>query len=141
MIAKAKERLALAADDAVSTLIRIMTDDRISPSDRRQAATAILDRAGIGTKSELDVTVAPWVGVLEGVVAEDADGQEVTRRHDYSTRLGTVPELTNQASAPVEDIVDAEVIDEPSPPVVGAVPVDARRSDRPRARAARIVRD
>ena len=133
VLAKAKERLALAADDAVSTLIRIMSDDRISPADRRHAATAILDRAGIGSKSELDVTVAPWIGVLEGVVAEASEGQAMTRTHDYSTRLEAVPLLTDaQAAAPDEDVVDAELVEDE---------VDGRTAARPHTRSARIVRD
>lgn len=100
VLAKAKERLALAADDAVSTLIRLMTYPKVSASDRRQAATALLDRAGINSKAELDITIAPWIGMLEGVVAEVGDDTHLTRQHDYSGRDGSLDSLASQATRP-----------------------------------------
>jgi hypothetical protein len=97
VVAKAKVRLAMAADDAVSALIRIMQDPDVSAADRRQAATAILDRAGISTKAELEVTVAPWTELVAGIVAE-------------------VPGIEAPYGDHRDNIVDAEVVNADSPP-------------------------
>lgn len=141
VLAKARERLALAADDAVSVLIRLMADPKVSPSDRRQAAAAILDRAGIRSGAELEVTVAPWMGVIEGVIAEVPDDASLTRAHDYSGRDEVPPLLTNQAGSPL-DIVDAEVVEvQDERPLPVTTPTDGRRDHRPRSRVARVVRD
>lgn len=141
VLAKARERLALAADDAVSVLIRLMADPKVSPSDRRQAAAAILDRAGIRSGAELEVTVAPWVGVIEGVIAEVPDDASLTRAHDYSGRDEELPLLTDQAGSPL-DIVDAEVVEVPDDrPLPVTTPTDGRPDHRPRSRVARVVRD
>jgi hypothetical protein len=149
VLAKARERLALAADDAVSTLIRLMTDPKVSASDRRQAATALLDRAGISSKAELDVTIAPWIGVLEGVVAQ-VDDAEVARQHDYSGREAASAAVTGQATTPrtIEVGPSGEVVPVPfapqpaDPNVPQEVWVNGDDSEpRPHVRAARIVRE
>jgi hypothetical protein len=141
VLAKARERLALAADDAVSVLIRLMADPKVSPSDRRQAAAAVLDRAGIRSGAELEVTVAPWIGALEGVIAEVPDDVTLTRTHNYEGRDGEPLLLPPQAGSPL-DIVDAEVIQKPDDrPLPVAASVDGRPDHRPRSRVARVVRD
>ena len=144
VLAKAKERLLLAADDAVSTLIRLMTDPKVSASDRRQAATALLDRAGINSKAELDITIAPWIGVLEGVVAEVGDDVQLTRRHDYSGRDGSAPALAGQAGSPrTIEVRPNGVVQLPDTTEADEVWIngdDAEPAHR-RTRAARIVRE
>jgi hypothetical protein len=87
---KARERLALAADDAVSVLIRLMQDDAVSASDRRQAATAILDRAGISTRAELELTIAPWQDALDGIVGELPDDAAPADPYDRLKAHGDV---------------------------------------------------
>lgn len=54
--AKAKQRLLEAADPAAAYLASLVADRKAPPSDRRQAAVAILDRAGHPAKSGLEVT-------------------------------------------------------------------------------------
>lgn len=93
VLAKAKERLLLAADDAVSVLIRIMFDPKAPVGDRRQAAVALMDRAGLNAKAEVELTV-PWLDALQGAVVtvNDEDALEA-RGHDYSAREAAVHRL------------------------------------------------
>lgn len=94
VLAKAKVRLQMAAEDAVKTVETILRDDSMSASDRLKAAVILLDRAGFSTKTELEVgvTLKPWEQVLsDGIVFTDDDGTEVVvDRHDYSSRENPV---------------------------------------------------
>lgn len=52
--AKAAARLLAGADYAAALLVRQALNHRLDPSDRRAAATAILDRAGLAPGEERD---------------------------------------------------------------------------------------
>lgn len=144
VLAKAKERLLLAADDAVSVLIRIMFDPKSPVGERRQAAVALMDRAGLNAKAELTVEIAPWIGVLEGVVAEVGEDVQLTRQHDYSSRDGSSPALAGQAGSPRTIEVGPDgVVQLPETTEADEVWVngdDAEPAHR-RTRAVRIVRE
>ncbi|WP_418058472.1 hypothetical protein [Pimelobacter simplex] len=74
--AKALERLALAQDDAASLLIRFAHDDKVPYPVRLAAVKDILDRGGIGTKQELEVTLRPWEEAIEvGGILVDTDDE------------------------------------------------------------------
>lgn len=148
VLAKAKERLLLAADDAVRVLIRIMFDPKSPVGERRQAAVALMDRAGLNARAEPTVEIAPWIGVLEGVVAEVGDDVQLARQHDYSGREGSSRALTGQAGSPrtIEVGPNGQALPVPSAPQLPdpLVPIDDGDDAEPahrRSRAARIVRD
>lgn len=71
--AKAQERLALAQDDAASLLIRFAHDENVPYPVRLAAVKDILDRGGIGTKQQLEVTLKPWEAAIEGILVDDDD--------------------------------------------------------------------
>jgi len=91
VLAKAKVRLQMAADEAVKTVESILRDDSVSAADRLKAAVILLDRAGFTTKTELEigVTLKPWEQLLgDGAVAfEDENGKEALAHvHNYEKR-------------------------------------------------------
>lgn len=98
--AKAAERLALAQDDAASLLIRFAHDEQVPYPVRLAAVKDILDRGGIGTKQELEVTLKPWEAAIEGILVDGddedetaviegvvIDGEVVAEYYDDSDRL------------------------------------------------------
>ena len=112
---KAQERLALAAEDAASVLIHMMQDPDLSAADQYRAATAVLDRAGIRSGSELAVTLQerqPWETALEGMITEDAlpETAAVSRAHTYGDR----PPWPTTTPGPQDDgdVVDGEVVED-----------------------------
>lgn len=151
VLAKAKERLLLAQDDAVSVLIRIMFDPKSPVGERRQAAVALMDRGGLSSKAELTVEIAPWIGVLEGVVAEVGDDMQLTRQHDYSGRQELPSALTGEVGIPrtIEvgangqaiPVPGAQQLPDPLVPTDDWVNGDDAEPAHRRTRAARIVRD
>lgn len=90
VLAAAKVRLQMASEQMVDVLLRIAQDESLSPSDRRQAAVAVLDRAGFTAKAELEigVTLKPWEKLMDdGLAFTEDDGTEVVAHvHDYSDR-------------------------------------------------------
>ncbi len=89
--ARAEERLLAATDPAAAKLVSLMTDKTVPYSVQLAAAKDILDRAGIGTKQELDIVIKPWQRDIEGLVVDLPPGN----RYD-------------------DDVVDGEVV-EPDP--------------------------
>jgi len=95
VIKKARERLALAADDAASWLVKMMNDESVPWSERRRAMETILDRAGISKSVDLELNVdAPWQELIAGIVGEVDD--DAVRAHTYEDRR--------------DDIIDGEVV-------------------------------
>jgi hypothetical protein len=70
--AAAQKRLLEAADSAAAVLVSIMTDQKASASDRRQAARDLLDRAGLSPRQvvEMDVTSHDGDSALDLMLAE-----------------------------------------------------------------------
>ncbi len=65
----------MASDGAVALLVATLRDPKIDAATKVRAATAILDRAGLGPKQEIDLSVREmqhYEHVLEGVLV-DAD--------------------------------------------------------------------
>ena len=97
MVAKARERLALAADTMAKTLLGIASGAE-SEAVKLAAVKDALDRAGVPAKAEVTVELKPWerlMGDLAGIatIPRDAHG----RRQ---------PALVEPA-----EVIDAELVD------------------------------
>lgn len=69
----AEVRLLMASDGAVAALVSILRDSKAEDAVKVRAATAILDRAGLGPKQEIDLSVREtqhYERVLEGVLVD-----------------------------------------------------------------------
>ena len=67
---KAQERIAMAQDDAASTLVRFMGDDKVPYSERRRCAEFLLTYEN---RNEVNMTIAKWEGVLDGILVDSDD--------------------------------------------------------------------
>lgn len=67
VLAKARQRLLEAADPAAAYLVSLVKDKKAPPADRRQAATAIMDRAGLSPKQVMELTGAEG-GPVQGLI-------------------------------------------------------------------------
>lgn len=97
--ARAEERLLAATDPAAAKLVSLMTDRTVPYSVQLAAAKDILDRAGIGTKQELDVVIKPW-------------------QRDIHELIVDLP------AAEDDDVVDAEVVEPEALPPPSLYPHD-----------------
>jgi hypothetical protein len=122
-IAKARERLALAADQMAKNLLGIATAAE-SETTRLAATNSALDRAGVSGKTTVDVEVGvkPW----EEVMADITVISNITRAEHHAQQAGLpAPELPPQAELPraqhepepepepepeQDNIIDAEVV-------------------------------
>lgn len=107
VVAKARERLALAADHNVRNLLGL-ADTAENEQVRLSATNSALDRAGLSAKAQVEVEVAvkqPWEEMM-------MDFARASRERQAALERG--------------DIIDAEVVEDPGP---GA-------SDRARSRIA-----
>lgn len=104
VVKKARERLAMAADDAASWLVKMMGDETVPWSERRRAMEAILDRAGISRSVDIDLSVdTPWSQMIAGLVAEVPDDATVGHAVDYADRHRVISgEVVTDRAAPVE---------------------------------------
>jgi hypothetical protein len=105
VVAKARERLALAADRMARELLGIATGAE-SEAVKLAAVKDALDRAGLGAKHAVEVSVEPPAyEVLMGDVAQITKAQhEALKRGEL---LPAPPEL------PPSEIYDAELVPEP----------------------------
>ena len=108
VIAKARERLALAADRMARELLGIATGAE-SEAVKLAAVKDALDRAGLNVKQALELSAKPWEDIMS-----DVAGVATISRAESRARRG----LPDDAPAPAEplDIVDAEVVDDAEPP-------------------------
>ncbi|MCW2526044.1 MAG: hypothetical protein JWM76_904 [Pseudonocardiales bacterium] len=67
---KARERVLLAADDAISQIIRLMEDQSVPAPVRLAAARDLADRADLGATSKVDVTVSKWENVAGHILVD-----------------------------------------------------------------------
>ena len=104
VVAKARERLALAADRMARELLGIATGAE-SEAVKLAAVKDALDRAGLGAKTEVALAVKPWEDIMG-----DLAGVATITRAESRARRG----LPDDTPAPAEpmDIVDAEVVDD-----------------------------
>lgn len=112
---RAQQRLDESSEVAVLQILRIMNDAATAPAVRLAAAKEVLDRAGVVGKAELqvDVKVQTWEDVAREIlidVDEPGDG----------------------------GIVDAEVVEDPTPLPATDEAVEAK--ERTRVKRARMVR-
>ncbi|PWU57682.1 hypothetical protein DLJ47_01880 [Micromonospora sp. S4605] len=76
-------RLLALADPAITALAEVV---RSAPkeSDRVRAATAILDRAGLGPSSKIEVEAKKWEEVFTTIVDDEDDEAPAWRRDRYA---------------------------------------------------------
>lgn len=99
---KAQERLTRGILPLLGHLYRLATDEEIPPNVRLAAIRDWLDRAGLNAKQEIELTVAPWQEMLEGVVSDvPEDGNVTTRAHTYPL-----------PGPPAHDVIAGEVVDD-----------------------------
>lgn len=105
VVAKARERLALAADRMARELLGIATGAE-SEAVKLAAVKDALDRAGLGAKAEVTLELKPWEDIMN-----DVAGVATITRAESRAQRG----LPDDAPAPAEplDIVDAELVDDP----------------------------
>lgn len=131
VIAKARERLNLAADRMARELLGIATGAE-SEAVKLAAVKDALDRAGLAAKQNVEVGVQlkPWEQVMGDMV-----GVERVTQAESRARQGLPPlALAAPADEPVE-VVDAELVDDEPPvarPSRGGAPRDGYdRADDP----------
>ncbi|MHA4950577.1 hypothetical protein ACX27O_24935 [Micromonospora sp. SD19] len=78
-------RLLALADPAIDALAKVVKDTP-KDSDRTRAATAILDRAGLGPSSKVEVEAKRWEDVIEevSIVNEPGDAPPAWRKNRYA---------------------------------------------------------
>jgi len=69
---RANERIAFAADPAAAYLVSVMYDGAQPTKERMKAAAFLIDRSGAGAAAHGEPE-APWVAVLDKIVAADGD--------------------------------------------------------------------
>jgi len=75
VVAAARRRLMEGSNQMAVLLMRIAEDDATPPAVRLGAIRDVLDRAGVTSKTEIEVTVQPWQQIIEGIVSEVDDNQ------------------------------------------------------------------
>ena len=70
-VRKAAARRLLELSDPAITALSDVVKGAAKESDRVRAATAILDRAGLGPSSKIEVEAAPWEGVFQAVIVNE----------------------------------------------------------------------
>ena len=119
VIAKARERLALAADRMARELLGIATGAE-SEAVKLAAVKDALDRAGLGAKTEVALELKPW----EPILADVAGVAQISRAESRARR--GLPDDTPALDDEPLEVVDAELVDDdPEPPEMGPS-VDAR---------------
>lgn len=121
VVAAAKRRLMEASKDMAALLMRIAEDEAVPPAVRLGAIRDVLDRAGVTAKTEVEITVAPWQQLIDGIVSE-VDDDRIRPQSRYLQEM-------------FADVVDAEVVlDEPDPRPLptaqGLVPSEVRIPSR-----------
>lgn len=123
VVAKARERLALAADRMARELLGIASGAE-SEAVKLSAVKDALDRAGLGAKTEVAVEVkAPWEELLGDVAQITRAQHEAMKRGEFTP--APVPAL------PPADVLDAEVVPEPPPSPPSSTEDDAARPPAP----------
>lgn len=97
MVAKARERLVLAADTMAKTLLGIASGAE-SEAVKLAAVKDALDRAGVPAKAEVSVELKPWEQLMG-----DLAGIATIPRAEHGRRQ---PALVEPA-----DVIDAELVD------------------------------
>ncbi|MEZ0354094.1 hypothetical protein [Mycobacterium sp. pR1184] len=107
VVAKARERLALAADRMARELLGIAAGAE-SEAVKLAAVKDALDRAGLSAKQSVELSAKepePWEELTLSVVR--------TSREDWLRRRGLPPKGPTAPAAPPLEVVDAELVPEP----------------------------
>jgi len=106
--AKARERILAAADMAAKKLIEFMNDKRVPYPVRLSACRDLLDRAGLGARQAVDLSLepAPWERLVTSIVSErPAEGEIVDAvlvddGEDFYTPPAALPAAPTPARPP-----------------------------------------
>ena len=141
---RAAQRLLEASDSAAALLVKIVDDERLPVEVRLKAARDLLDRAGLGAKERVELSVAPaeaekapWEALLPRVLymvdrpdEDTADSATTpTRRPQAQLEKGVVPPADSPAAEAMYRASKAAPDPEPPAPTV--------RVDGPRPRVRR----
>jgi len=118
VVAAAKRRLMMQSDRMGALLMQIAEDEAVPPAVRVAAIRDVLDRAGVTAKTEVEITVAPWQQIVDGIVAE-VDSEFIRPQGA----------LLSNAFAEVA-VVDDEPDPRPLPTAQGLAPAEVRIPSR-----------
>ena len=104
VVAKARERLALAADRMARELLGIAISAE-SEAVKLAAVKDALDRAGLGAKTEVELSTKPYEDIMA-----DITGIAIITRAESRARRGLPDEPA--LAEPAYEIVDAELVDD-----------------------------
>lgn len=129
VIRRARERIALTADDAVQLLLSMMKDESTPAAVRLNAIRDVLDRGAVVRSEQIQVTGADPVGdlyrsllVRENLSATQSEGDDDDDAID--AEVTDYPEL--EPSQPEPEPEPLHIVDEEKPVVVD-VPTPPRR--------------
>jgi hypothetical protein len=111
---KAQQRIEESADRMVNVLLGIALSAQ-SESVRLAAVKDVLDRAGVGSKQDLELSakpLAPWEELLGDLALEVGRGTRAEYEARKRARYGVLPEEPPARAAREQptDVVDAEVV-------------------------------
>lgn len=75
---RAAERIAMAQDDAAAKLVQWMKDETVDIGQRIKVAQDLLNRGGLSGKTEIEVNVKPWEGLVNGLLVDFEDDEPDT---------------------------------------------------------------
>lgn len=124
--AKAQQRLTEAADRMARQLLHMATDETVADTVKLAAIRDALDRAGVTQKTavEIQVTTKPYEELLGGMATMTRAESRAARGIPDDTPRWVPPAL------PPGEIVDVEVVADPSGPV-GEMPATDRGNGCP----------
>jgi hypothetical protein len=125
VVAKARERLALAADRMARELLGIATGAE-SEAVKLAAVKDALDRAGLGAKTEVEVGLKPYEEILNNIALSVGR----TTRAEHRARKGLPPDEPRALAAPELEVVDAELVPEPPGMPADSTGATSERDDR-----------
>ena len=110
----ARARLENAADRMAKELLKMATDDNVADSVKLAALRDVLDRAGLGAKTavEVEVEFKPWEHIMEAVTLESGSRADYRRSIGIDEPLSALADLDpprNLAADP-DAPIDAEIV-------------------------------
>ncbi|MDE0775919.1 MAG: hypothetical protein OSB43_06585 [Nocardioides sp.] len=120
--ARAAARIGMSVDDSVAELLRLASDPEVEARVRAKIYQDMLDRGGLGATSKVLVGIGPADPVetlfRDLFAAEGVDAFAPVTAHQVPALPEPDPaqEAVDRGEDPYSDIVDAELVPEPTPP-------------------------
>lgn len=107
---KARQRLMEYSDPAVRHAFKTMNDETAPVQTRLKASLAIIDRAGLGPQTAIDVSVTakPFENIFE---AMESGGSRAAHRRSIGADDDTQPGPVALTTGDDDDAIDAEIIE------------------------------